>query len=196
MSEIVALFEARCRERRALQRTWSRVLSLTAEDGEPSSPAIHAVAANALALIHFDDASDVAALGELARAIGVDVLASTQEHTLASVDRRETRPLSTALVLRLAREAWPNGQPHPRDPDRSTCAQVLAQLIFANTDGHPLTSEDRGSRAVSSASIALPEWRRMAHRLVTDPWTGPLTPPFPDVDVASRGTWPSGSSPP
>lgn len=178
---IVARFEDRASGDAELVAAWSAAKGPLdpGTDGRPRSVRL-AVAANALALVRYDDDSDVHDLHRITADLGRRPVATLQEELLAAADTAAGRPLTTRLVRVLGERAWGDAA---RSADtltgssvelRSLCAAAALELLmvgYRDTGPAPsLTSRRELLEAFASGDVLL--WRRLVAAALAEPWAG------------------------
>lgn len=162
-------------------------------DGRPRSVRL-AVAANALALVHYDADEDVHDLHRLTGDLGRRQVAHLQEEMLAPADTDEGRPLTTRLVRVLGERAW--GHP-ARSADaltgrsaelRTLCSEAALELLIVGprdtTPPPALASRRDLLAAFASGDVLL--WRRLVAAALAEPWAGRADGHLALLDQAER----------
>lgn len=177
---IVARFEDRAFGDAELVAAWRAAKGpLDSGDARPRSVRL-AVAANALALVHYDADDDVHDLQRITVDIGRRPVASLQDEMLARADTGTGRPLTTRLVRVLGERAW--GQA-ARATDtltgssaelRALCSDAALELLMvapADTAPAPaLSSRHDLLEAFAAGDVLL--WRRLVAAALAEPWSG------------------------
>ncbi|MBM7520321.1 helix-turn-helix domain-containing protein [Nocardioides nitrophenolicus] len=176
---IVASFERRADGDAELTEVWSRAVGrLTVRRGVPA-PLARAVVANALAVIHFGELSDLELLDRLVREFGGRQVAELQDEGLRVVDGPD-RPLTTALAQALGHHAW-GLEPAPAGgvdltarPDLVTaCAEAGIWLMCVGAaDPEPpvLTTVEDVLAVFRDGGV--PAWRALVAASRAEPWSG------------------------
>lgn len=175
MWSIVEHCEERQRGNPPLRRLWRRGQWAIRPAEGPRHQVRRVALANALALIVFEDAADLADVAVLARQLGTARLADLQEEVLAPIDPAATRPRTTALVTRLARAAWHEDGAGEADADRALYAELVARLVLQRGEraGAPQPATSRADVLGALHDGHLPSWRRQVAAIVAEPWAGP-----------------------
>lgn len=177
---IVARFEERVTGDTSARAAWyAGQSSMRRAEGRAQAIRL-TVLANALALVHFDDDTDVRDLARLREELGLGNVVTLQDELLAPVDDEPGRPLTTRLVRVLGQRAWgdaartPGGLTTEVPALAELCGEAALRLMMVDdgddTPAAPLGSERALAKVFGKGDLEL--WRRLVTAALADPWAG------------------------
>jgi DNA-binding transcriptional regulator YiaG len=178
---IVASFERRADGDAELMETWGRAVGLLGGRRGTATPLVRSVLANALAIVHLGEVSDIEHLAQLVTQLGGQKVAEFQDETLAAVDG-PSRELTTALARSLGQRAWglPAATAGVVDlADRPDLVAVCADTaIWLMTVGDrapeppPINDLDDLLTVFRDGDVLT--WRALAGATRAEPWSGAI----------------------